>query len=208
MKKVKSIAFLFSVLCLFSITEVFAGMLSCSCEDGMSCSCGDGMSCYCGDGTSCSCQDGAIAFKKMSGKKKAGSFKLGKKKMGPEGEMDCTGMYLGMKEELGLSAEQIKTIESIGMEQRKSAVKRKSDIEIFRIELAELFRKEPPDFKAAKEKAKQISDVQLEMKISMIDSREKIYNVLTKEQREKLVKARQDRRKKGKSRSMKGKEKE
>ncbi|OQA91681.1 MAG: periplasmic stress adaptor protein CpxP [Elusimicrobia bacterium ADurb.Bin231] len=200
MKKVKSIAFLFSVFCLFSITEVFADMLSCSCRGGVPCYCEDGISCYCGEG--------ALAFKKMSGKKKAGSYNFGKKKMGPEGEMDCTGMYLGMKEELGLSEEQIKTIESIGMEQRKSAVKRKSDIEIFRIELAELFRKEPPDFKAAKEKVKKISDVQLEMKISMIDSREKIYNVLTKEQREKLIKARQDRRKKGKSRSMKGKEKE
>ncbi len=106
------------------------------------------------------------------------------------------GEYMLPGKELNLTEEQKKSMENIGLENRKFRVKKEADINLARIDLAEIFRSDKPDFEAARTKVKEISGMQLEMKLRMIDTREKMFNLLTKEQQDKLPKIKAARREK------------
>jgi len=96
------------------------------------------------------------------------------------------GYMLPLKE-LKLSDDQMKAIETISSEHRKFRIKKEADIQLARIDLGEILRK-GNDFNAARTKVKEISAMQLDMKLAAIELREKIFNTLTKEQQEKLPK--------------------
>jgi len=106
------------------------------------------------------------------------------------------GEYVLPVNELNLTDEQKKNLEDIGLENRKFRIKREADIKLARIDLAEILRSDKPNFEAARAKVKEISGMQLELKLSTINTREKMFNVLTKEQQEKLPKIKAAREKK------------
>jgi Spy/CpxP family protein refolding chaperone len=109
-------------------------------------------------------------------------------------ELDHVKMYLDLKGELKLTEEQSKAIESLLLEHRRFAIRKFADIKLARLDLVDVLRKDKPDFSAARAKIKEIASMQLELKLSVIDIREKAYNVLTAEQQDKLPKMRKEMR--------------
>lgn len=117
---------------------------------------------------------------------------MGDKPMAMHGEMHGDGLanagrYLMFKDELNLTAEQSKAIEDTLMAHKKDMIKAKADLQIAKLEMAELMKSDNPDFAKAREKAKEISKQEEAMKISMLNSAEKAYSVLTPEQKKKLA---------------------
>jgi len=109
---------------------------------------------------------------------------------------DEAGGYMLPMKELNLSEEQKKAVENITLEQKRFKVKKEAEIKLARIDLAEILRADKPDFAAAKQKIRDISVMQTDLKLSAIDTREKIFNTLTKEQQDKLPKIKAERREK------------
>ena len=95
--------------------------------------------------------------------------------------------------ELNISEEQKKTIENLTLEHKKFRIKKETEIKLARVDLVEILRRSN-DFDATRVKIKEISALQLELKLSAIDIREKIFNTLTKEQQDKLPKIRAERK--------------
>jgi len=111
--------------------------------------------------------------------------------IGPKHEM---GKLLKLRKELNLTDEQVKTLEKINMDYKKEEIKKQTDIKIIRLELAETLRQNKPDFAAVRSKVKQIAEIQLDLKLAMIDAIEKGFNVLTEEQHEKLNQLKKEQR--------------
>ena len=111
------------------------------------------------------------------------------REQGGEGMM---GLMLPLKE-LNLSEDQKKTIEKLTLEHKRFRVKKEADIKLARIDLAEVLRK-GEDFQAERAKVREISNMQMELKMNVIDVREQIFNVLTKEQKEKLAQMKTERK--------------
>ncbi|MEW6558319.1 MAG: Spy/CpxP family protein refolding chaperone [Elusimicrobiota bacterium] len=104
--------------------------------------------------------------------------------------------YLNFKQELNLTDEQVKALEQIRLDYRRDAIKRQADTKLARLDLREIMQQDKPDFAAAKSKIKQISELQLASKLAMIDAMEKGYNILTKEQQDKLPQLKKERKEK------------
>ncbi|MDD5686677.1 MAG: Spy/CpxP family protein refolding chaperone [Elusimicrobia bacterium] len=104
--------------------------------------------------------------------------------------------YLSIKQKLNLTDEQVKALEKIVLDYTKETIKRNADIKLAGLDLREIVRQDKPDFSAARSKIKQVSSLQLDSKIAMIDAMEKGYNVLTKEQQEKLLQLKGERKEK------------
>jgi len=113
---------------------------------------------------------------------------------GPHEDVGNIERYLDLHQELNLTPEQTKTLEKIRYDYKKDAIKREADMKILRLDLMEIIRQKSQDFSAAREKVKQISAQQLDSKLAMIDAMEKGYNTLTKEQQDKLLKLRKERK--------------
>ena len=116
-------------------------------------------------------------------------------------------MYLKSRQELNLTDEQVKTLEKIRNDFKRDAIKRQADTKLARMDLQETMRKEKPDFTSSRVKIKQISELQLATKLAMIDAMEKGFNTLTKEQQDKLLQLKKERKENGKK-NKKGEEKE
>lgn len=116
------------------------------------------------------------------GMEKMGGMKMGQMREGMQAGMD----YAQFKKELNLTDDQVKQLQSIRTECAKAQVKREADIKVARIDMTGLMKKDTPDFAGIREKEKQVSALELEGKLAMVDCREKSYNVLTKEQQAKL----------------------
>ncbi|OGS47071.1 MAG: hypothetical protein A2539_08220 [Elusimicrobia bacterium RIFOXYD2_FULL_34_15] len=140
-----------------------------------------------------------------------GDFKRGKEfkhDMGDRrAEIISIKRYIRLKEKLNLTDEQVGKLEKIGLDYEKDNIRREADMQILRIELGEIIRKDKPDFSAAREKIKKISELQLESKLKMIDCMEDGYNVLTKEQQNKLLQLKEERKEKSKENIEKKEEK-
>ncbi len=139
-----------------------------------------------------------FVFAEMPGEKGMGRDKEMRHEMGEKGEKEedvgNVKRYLNSRQELNLTDDQVKTLEKIRNDFKRDAIKRQADIKLARMDLREIIRQDKPDFTAAKSKTKQISELQLASKLAMIDAMEKGYNVLTKEQQEKLPQLRNERR--------------
>ena len=108
------------------------------------------------------------------------------------GSDEMMGLLMPLKE-LKLSEDQKKAIEKITLEHKKFRVQKEADIKLARIDLAEILRKSD-DFQAERAKVREISNMQMELKMNVIDVREKILNSLTKEQKDKLAQLKTERR--------------
>ncbi|MFA5780474.1 MAG: Spy/CpxP family protein refolding chaperone [Elusimicrobiota bacterium] len=115
-------------------------------------------------------------------------------------------MYLKIRQELNLTDEQVKTLEKIRNDFKRDAIKRQADMKLARLDLQETMRQEKPDFASSRAKIKQISELQLATKLAMIDAMEKGYNTLTKEQQDKLLQLKKERKENWKK-NKKGEEK-
>ena len=134
-----------------------------------------------------------------------------KHEMGEKGEKEedvrNVKMYLKSRQELNLTDEQVKTLEKIRNDFKRDAIKRQADTKLARMDLQETMRKEKPDFTSSRVKIKQISELQLATKLAMIDAMEKGFNTLTKEQQDKLLQLKKERKENWKK-NKKGEEKE
>ncbi|HBU69930.1 MAG TPA: hypothetical protein DEE98_06045 [Elusimicrobia bacterium] len=110
----------------------------------------------------------------------------GKMMGGMDDDLRYAGKAVKFKKELNLSKEQEASIEQIRSDYKKAAIQKQADIKVAQLEVTEAMKSDTPDFNAAKEKAKKLYALKLEQKTAMIDAHQKVFNVLTKEQQQKL----------------------
>lgn len=103
-----------------------------------------------------------------------------------QAERPLISLALRHKEQLGLSPDQVKALESFRAEFQKEATRRSAEIQVAEQELAELLREEPVDLAKVEAKIRQIATVQAELRLARIRTLEKGKAVLTLEQRKKL----------------------
>lgn len=132
-----------------------------------------------------------FVFSEMPREKGTGQGKEMKHEMGQRGEKEedvgNVKTYLNFRQELNLTDEQVKMLEKIRMDYKRDAIKKQANVKLARLDLRETMKQDKPDFAAARAKIKQISTLQLETKLAMIDAMEKGFNTLTTEQQEKLL---------------------
>lgn len=152
-----------------------------------------------------------FVFSEMPCEKGMGRDKEMRHEMGEKGgkEEDVGNVkrYLKSRQELNLTDEQVKTLEKIRNDFKRDAIKRQADMKLARLDLQETMRKEKPDFASSRAKIKQIFELQLATKLAMIDAMEKGFNTLTKEQQDKLLQLKKERKENWKKNKM-GEEKE
>jgi|WetSurSiteA1Bulk_404760.scaffolds.fasta_scaffold01873_2 Spy/CpxP family protein refolding chaperone len=109
---------------------------------------------------------------------------------------DGKGMMEGMMGEdhpmwqhllsLDLDEKQKDTIRGIKSSLMKDTIKKKADWQIAKLELKDLLHKDPVDLKAVEAKLKQIAEIETNIHLSHIKSKETVKAKLTPDQREKL----------------------
>lgn len=101
-------------------------------------------------------------------------------------ERPLISFILQHREELNLSDEQVRVLETLRSEFQKEAVKKHADLEVAEMELRGLEQREPVDLEAIEAKVRQIEALQTELRLSRIRTIVKGKEVLTPEQRKKL----------------------
>ncbi len=89
-------------------------------------------------------------------------------------------------ESLDLTDEQQTQMHELRISQQKEQVGREAKVKLARIEMKELMMADDPDRSAIEQKTKEISDLQYQAKLDMIDHLFKVRSILTPEQREKF----------------------
>jgi len=87
-------------------------------------------------------------------------------------------------ERLNLTDEQKTQMHQLRINHQKQQVKTQASVKLARIELRELMVADSPDRSAIEKKTKEISDIQYQAKLEMIDHLFKVRAILTPEQRE------------------------
>ena len=105
---------------------------------------------------------------------------------GHSAERPWLNLALQNREQLGLSADQVKTIEAIRSEFQKEATRRSAEIEIAESELSELLRAEPVDLAKVEVKLRRIEGLRTDLRLGRIKALEQGKATLTPEQRKKL----------------------
>ena len=101
------------------------------------------------------------------------------------GERERTRQRLEpLAERLNLSDEQKTQMHQIRIAHQKQQVQREAKVKLARIELKELMAADDPNRSAIEKKTKEISDLQYQAKLEMIDHLFKVRSILTPEQRE------------------------
>jgi len=108
--------------------------------------------------------------------------------MAPGGpaERPLISLALRHKDKLGLSEEQVKTLEAIRAAFQEEAEKRSASLRRAEAELQELLASEPVDLAKVEAKLKEIETLRTELRLSRIKALEQGKAVLTPEQRKKL----------------------
>jgi len=96
------------------------------------------------------------------------------------------GFFLGLREKLGLTDEQIDKLKSIKLEHEKAAIKTESELKLKRLELRELMQAEEPDESAVKVKIEEIGELKTQLAMNKIDGGLEARKVLTEKQLKKL----------------------
>lgn len=96
-------------------------------------------------------------------------------------------MWERMAKELDLSSEQKKQIETVMLDNKKTEIKLRSDLEIQRIELLMLFKNPKSTDEKIKEAAKKIGSIQAALEEAKIDGILKAKKILSPEQQEKAI---------------------
>ncbi len=91
-----------------------------------------------------------------------------------------------VRERLGITTEQASKIRQEEMSFRKAQIRNRADLEVRRLELAELLAADHPERTAIDKKLREVSETQFAAEKSRIDHRLAVQEALTPEQREKL----------------------
>jgi Spy/CpxP family protein refolding chaperone len=102
------------------------------------------------------------------------------------GERPLISMMLGRRDELNLSADQVRTLERLRSDFERDAVKNESDLRVAEMDLAELLRSDSVDLKKAEGKIREIEKLRAELRLGRIRAIEQGKGVLTAEQRDRL----------------------
>ena len=100
---------------------------------------------------------------------------------GMEGHF-AAGFYLGFKEMLELSDEQIASLEAIGLSFGKEAIRKGADIRIAELELGMLLDQDQLDLNQIETRLREADGLRTELKLSRIRALESAKNILTEEQ--------------------------
>lgn len=115
-----------------------------------------------------------------------------------KGQPGKAGMFFGnpamMKQELGLSDDQINRIGEINLRFRKQMLDQKEKLAPIEIRLERLLLEDNPDLANVRKSLREISDVKLEIQMLKVSHRLEIERVLTREQKSKLREMRPHRR--------------
>jgi Spy/CpxP family protein refolding chaperone len=87
---------------------------------------------------------------------------------------------------LGLSDQQMDALKAIKSRATKDTIRKRADLQLARVDLRELLRKDPVDMKAVEAGLKKVESARTDLKLTHIKAREEMKAVLTPEQRKKL----------------------
>ena len=102
------------------------------------------------------------------------------------GERPLITLMLGWRQELGLSAAQIESLERLRAEFQRDAIRRDADLRVAEMDLAALLRTDTVDLAAAEAKVREIERLRAEARLARIRAIEEGKMQLTVEQRAKL----------------------
>lgn len=93
---------------------------------------------------------------------------------------------LSLKNELGLTDQQVEKIKSVQLEFEKEWIRKNVDKKICQVELKSILRDSEVNFVKAKSEVREIAKLNENIMILRIELKENMYKILTKEQNEKL----------------------
>jgi len=96
------------------------------------------------------------------------------------------GMVLRHRQELGLSPQQVESLQRLGMDFRRAAIRRTADGQLAQLDLMELRRNDPVDMGKVEAKVREIERMRADGRIAAIRTTEQAKAQLTAEQKEKL----------------------
>ncbi|HXE75232.1 MAG TPA: Spy/CpxP family protein refolding chaperone [Candidatus Xenobia bacterium] len=96
------------------------------------------------------------------------------------------GMDPAIREELGLSEEQVSKLRSLGFDAAKTGLRARTDMQIRRMELEELLQQDTPDKVELEKRIRALTEAQTALTRQRIEHRLAFRNTLTPEQRTKL----------------------
>ena len=95
-------------------------------------------------------------------------------------------MALRNQKELGLSPQQVSSLQQMGMDAARAGIKRRADVQLARLDLMSLMRAEPVDMAKVEAKIRDIEKLKADGAIARIRTNEAAKAQLTPDQREKL----------------------
>jgi Spy/CpxP family protein refolding chaperone len=95
-------------------------------------------------------------------------------------------MALRNQKELGLSPQQVSSLQQMGMDAARAGIKRRADGQLARLDLMSLMRAEPVDMTKVEAKIRDIEKLKADGAIARIRTNEAAKAQLTPDQREKL----------------------
>lgn len=98
-----------------------------------------------------------------------------------------------LKQELGLSDQQLGDLRKLRLDQRRAAIRRRADAQLARLELQELMRAASVDEKAVQARVKELAELQAGALRARVDAQLAMRKLLTPEQRQKLEQLRAER---------------
>ncbi len=105
----------------------------------------------------------------------------------PAGERPLISIMLSHRQELGLSAAQVRELERLRAEFQREAIKRDADQRVAELDLAALLQADPVDLAKVEAKVHEIERLRAEMRLARIRTIEQGKAQLTQDQRGKLA---------------------
>jgi periplasmic protein CpxP/Spy len=90
------------------------------------------------------------------------------------------------QKELGLSAQQVSSLQQLGLDARRASIKRRADAQLAKLDLFSLLRTEPVDMGKVEAKVRELERLKADGAIARIRTNEAAKAQLSAEQREKL----------------------
>ncbi|MEK6529612.1 MAG: periplasmic heavy metal sensor, partial [candidate division NC10 bacterium] len=104
----------------------------------------------------------------------------------PRGERPLITLMLRYKDELGLSADQVQSLERLRADFQREAIRRDADLRIAETDLAAFLEKDPVDIGQVEVKVKEIERLRADLRLARIRAIEQGKSQLSPEQRGKL----------------------
>ncbi|KRT74555.1 MAG: hypothetical protein XU13_C0007G0060 [Candidatus Rokubacteria bacterium CSP1-6] len=104
----------------------------------------------------------------------------------PRGERPLITLMLRYKDELGLSADQVQSLERLRADFQREAIRRDADLRIAVMDLAALLEKDPVDLGPVEAKLREVERLRVDLRLARIRAIEQGKSQLTAEQRAKL----------------------